>query len=250
MLIGGELGYRLLTWISPPARRRRPAPAGEGAGPSKLELHWGPGVWRELAGKTVLDFGCGFGAEAIDMARLGARRVIGLDIRPEVLERARRDAVRAGVHGRCSFVTSTDVQADVITSIDAFEHFADPAAVLATMASLLKPDGRVLVSFGPPWFHPRGGHGFSVFPWAHLLFTERALLRWRAGYKDDGATRFEEVGGGLNRMTVGRFRRLVWESPFRCATFETVPIRAARPLFNPLTRELFTSLVRCRLVRS
>ena len=54
--------------------------------------------------------------------------------------------------------------------------------------------GQVHISFGPPWCHPLGGHLFSVFPWAHLLFTEHALLQWRAGFKHDGATRFGEGG--------------------------------------------------------
>jgi hypothetical protein len=36
---------------------------------------------------------------------------------------------------------------------------------------------------------------------AHLIFKERALIRWRAGFKTDGATRFGEVAAGLNQMT-------------------------------------------------
>ncbi len=246
MLIGGEIAHRLLNWISPPARKLVPVPSPDEG--SKLVTHWGEGIWEQLAGKTVIDFGCGFGAEAIDMARHGARQVIGLDIRANVLERASRRAEQAGVSDRCTFATSTNVKADVITSIDAFEHFADPGGILGLMAGLLHPGGRVLASFGPTWFHPRGGHGFSVFPWAHLVFTEKALVRWRAEFKNDGATNFSEIGGGLNKMTVGNFRRLVWQSGLRFEAFEALPIRAARYLHNPLTRELFTSLVRCRLV--
>jgi hypothetical protein len=116
------------------------------------------------------------------------------------------------------------------------------------MRRLVADDGCALIAFGPPWYHPRGGHSFSVFPWAHLLFSEQALLRWRADFKADGATRFEEVDGGLNQMTVRRFRRLVAESPFDFAGFEAVPIRRWRVLGNPVTREYFASLVRCRLV--
>jgi hypothetical protein len=81
-----------------------------------------------------------------------------------------------------------------------------------------------------------------------LLFTERALLRWRSDYRTDGARRFGEVEGGLNQMTVGRFERLVSSSPFRFAAFEAVPIRPARWLHNRLTREFLTAMVRCRLV--
>lgn len=73
------------------------------------------------------------------------------------------------------------------------------------MSALLEPKGEVIASFGPTWYHPLGGHLFSVFPWAHLLFSEKALLRWRSDFKTDGATHFGEVAGGLNQMTVDRF---------------------------------------------
>jgi SAM-dependent methyltransferase len=248
MLIGDAIGYRLLNWISPavgdpcPAEAERPAPG-------KLAVHWGAGVWRELEGKTVIDFGCGYGAEAIDMARHGARSVTGIDIRPGVLAAAAEAARAAGVGHLCTFAPAAAEKADVIISVDAFEHFDDPAAVLRTMAALLKPDGCVLASFGPPWLHPHGGHLFSVFPWSHLLFTEKALLRWRSQFRADGATRFREVEGGLNQMTVRRFERLVAESDFRFASFEAVPIRAARLVQNRLTREFLTSLIRCKLVK-
>lgn len=41
--------------------------------------------------------------------------------------------------------------------------------------------------------------------------------------------------------------RLVQQSPFRIVDFEAIPIRAARLLHTPLTREFFTSMVRCKL---
>ncbi len=154
----------------------------------------------------------------------------------------------AGVSNRCTFALGTSEKADVVLSLDAFEHFADPGAVLHEMGQLVKPDGCVLVSFGPTWYHPYGGHLFSVFPWAHLVFTENALIRWRSHFRSDGATRFHEVEGGLNQMTIRRFRRLVNQSPFRFVSFETVPIRKLRTLATPVTREFFTSVVRCRFV--
>jgi hypothetical protein len=70
----------------------------------------------------------------------------------------------------------------------------------------------VPISFGPTWHHPYGGHLFSVFPWAHLIFSEKALTRWRSDLRDDGATRFGEVAGGLNQMTIRRFEELVADS--------------------------------------
>jgi hypothetical protein len=116
------------------------------------------------------------------------------------------------------------------------------------MRNLLKDDGLAIVEFGPPWYHPLGGHLFSVFPWSHLVFTERCLIRWRSDFKSDGATRFSEVEGGLNRMTVRRFKKLVGESDFEFERFEAVPIRRSELLANALTREFLTAIVRCRLV--
>jgi SAM-dependent methyltransferase len=216
---------------------------------SKLRLLLGAQLLSRIPGRTVIDFGCGRGHESVEMALAGARRVIRIDIREDVLASARINAEAAGVSGICKFTTSTREPADVIVSIDAFEHFHDPAEVLSVMDSLLRPGGEVLVSFGPPWCHPRGGHLFSPFPWAHLLLSEDALIRWRSEFKSDGATRFSEVAGGLNRMTIKKFEELVAKSPFQLATLETIPIQKLRAVHNRLTREFTTSIVRCRLVK-
>ena len=245
--IGGEVGYRALKRICPDGDTGHLTGSAYD-GRSKIEALFGPDVWRELEGRTVLDFGCGRGEAAVEIAQRGAARVIGLDIREHVLAEARERAAKAGVADRCIFTASAPERADVIMSMDAFEHFDDPAAILRVMRGLVRDDGRALIVFGPTWYHPLGGHIFSVFPWAHLLFTEKSLLRWRADFKRDGATRFSEIDGGLNQMTVRRFERLVAESDFRFESFEAVPIRKLRPIANRLTREFTTAVVRCRLV--
>jgi SAM-dependent methyltransferase len=244
-IIGGRLGYSMLRHVAA-VPHERPSTAYKDR--SKIEALFGPAIWADLAGRVVIDFGCGTGQDAIEIASRGARRVIGIDIRERVLAQARRAAAMAGVSDRCVFTKATDEAADVIVSMDGFEHYADPEVILRVMRRLVDPHGRVLVAFGPPWLHPLGGHLFSVFPWAHLVFTEKALIRWRADFKQDGATRFSETDGGLNRMTVGRFRRLVRRSEFEVEAFEAVPIRRLGWLSNPLTREFVTSTVRCRLV--
>jgi SAM-dependent methyltransferase len=183
------------------------------------------------------------------MARKGARRVIGIDIREDLLQTARQKALTAGVQDTCLFASSTSELADLVVSVDAFEHFADPAGILRIMNTLLQPAGEVLVSFGPTWYHPLGGHLFSVFPWAHLLFSEEALIRWRSTFKTDGATRFGEVAGGLNQMTIARFEELIAASAFTFAGLELVPIKKLRRLHNRFTREFTTAVVRGRLVK-
>jgi SAM-dependent methyltransferase len=218
-------------------------------GRSKLAVLMGDEFFNKIAGKVVIDFGCGEGAEAVEMAGRGAKRVIGIDIREDVLQAATQRAVSTGVQNTCLFVSSTKELADIVVSLDAFEHFADPAGILRIMNTLLQPTGEVLVSFGPTWYHPLGGHLFSVFPWAHLIFSEKALIRWRSTFKTDGATRFSEVAGGLNQMSIAKFEELIAGSPLRFASLELVPIKKLRRVHNRLTREFTTAIVRCRLVK-
>ncbi|MFZ0479248.1 MAG: methyltransferase domain-containing protein [Terriglobales bacterium] len=218
-------------------------------GRSKLSVLMGDDFFDRIAGKTVIDFGCGEGSDAIEMAAKGARRVIGIDIRESVLHTARQKALTSGVADTCLFATSTKELADVVVSVDAFEHFADPAEILHIMNDRLQPDGQVLVSFGPTWYHPLGGHLFSVFPWAHLIFSEKALIAWRSTFKADGATRFNEVAGGLNQMTIANFEALVAASPLKFSALELVPIGKVRSFHNRFTREFTTAIVRCCLVK-
>jgi SAM-dependent methyltransferase len=192
------------------------APAGYEGG-NKLEALFGPGIWHEIAGKTVLDFGCGHGHEAIEVAQRGASHVIGLDIQDRHVRMARANQAAAGV-SNCTFTQQFDSYVDVILSIDSFEHFGRPEEVLNEMSKLLKPGGKVLVSFGPPWYHPKGGH-FPLFVWAHLLLTEESLLKWRSKFKHDGALRFHEVAGGLNQMSI----RGSYSLPWYAARWSTAP---------------------------
>lgn len=242
-----NLQYRILKRISPGAPDCDSGSTYEGK--SKLTILMGDEILNKIAGKVVIDFGCGEGSEAVEMAIRGAKRVIGIDIREEILQIARQKAIGAGVQNACCFVSSTQELADIVVSVDAFEHFEDPAGILASMNALLQPAGEVAVSFGPTWYHPLGGHLFSVFPWAHLLFSEKALIRWRSTFKTDGATRFGEVAGGLNQMTIARFEALIANSPLRFASVELVPIKKVRRFHNRLTREFTTAVVRCRLVK-
>jgi 2-polyprenyl-3-methyl-5-hydroxy-6-metoxy-1,4-benzoquinol methylase len=217
---------------------------------SKLHVLLGAELLDALKDKVVIDFGCGDGHEAIEIAQHhGARRVIGVDIRTNALERARTHAVQAGVSDRCEFSTTASEKADVVVSLDAFEHFENPLEILNIMFDLLKPGGMVVASFGPTWYHPLGGHLVSVFPWAHLIFSERALLRWRSDIRNDGATRFSETEGGLNQMTISRFEKLVAKSKFRLDMLQTIPIRRLEFMHNALTREFTTAVVRCRLIK-
>jgi len=87
-----------------------------------------------------------------------------------------------------------------------------------------------------------------IFPYAHFLFAEQALVNWRSKLPGKSVARsFRETG--LNQMTIGRFERLIEASPFKFASFEAVPIRKLRWAAHRMLREFTTSIVRCRLVR-
>jgi SAM-dependent methyltransferase len=215
---------------------------------SKLAQFFGDDFFDLIKGKTVLDFGCGAGKQVVELALNGAGRVIGLDYQEKLLQAGRDLAKRRSVSDRCQFANSFGEPVDIVISKDAFEHFADPGSVLILMHKLLKPGGFVLAAFGPTWLHPYGGHLFSVFPWAHLLFTENSLIRWRSDFKSDGASRFSEVEGGLNKLTIRRFEQIVGESPLKFDWLDTVPIRGIALLKHPAFREFGSSIIRCKLV--
>lgn len=251
-LIGGAVGYSLLKKLGQHATVPGYQTDLGYADANKLETLFDKNIWKEVKDKVVIDYGCGHGREAIEMAQHGARKVIGIETWQKMLLLARKSAAKADLSPTvCEFTDGADgvsEKADVIFSLDAFEHYDSPDAILKHMRTLLKPGGRVFICFGPPWLHPHGGHLFSIFPWSHLLFTEKAQIRWRSDFKSDGATRFNEVDGGLNQMTIRQFRQLVAKSDFTMEKFEPVPIRKLRWLSNPLTREFTTSVVRCVLI--
>jgi SAM-dependent methyltransferase len=186
--------YRLLLRIAPRLRNELSGSAYQNK--SKIRVLLGDSLVARLSGAVVIDFGCGDGEDTLEIARSGAKKVIGIDIRESALQVAREAALRAGLDQLCEFCQTTKEKADAIVSLDGFEHFSDPAGALRAMHDLLKPGGFVAASFDPTWYHPYGGHLFSVFPWAHLIFSEDALIRWRSHFRSDGATRF---GGSRGR---------------------------------------------------
>ncbi|MEE9412775.1 MAG: methyltransferase domain-containing protein [Methylococcales bacterium] len=245
-MIGGKIGYRILKYIAPRSKSSTRSAANEALG-TKTEQFFGDTFFKDIEGKTVIDFGCGSGNQSIEIAQQGAAKVIGVDIQKHRLEIGKQTAKQLGINDRCVFTTITHELGDIVISKDAFEHFADPAKILQIMASLLKPEGYVLAAFGPTWLHPYGGHLFSVFPWSHLMFTEASQIRWRSDFKTDGATRFSEIEGGLNQLTIARFEQIVTDSPLRLEWLETIPIRGIALLKTKALREIGSSIVRCKL---
>lgn len=106
------------------------------------------------AGETVLDLGSGPGLDALLAARqVGTTgRVIGVDMTPEMLERARATAAKAGAsnvefrEGRLERLPVESASIDAVTSNCVINLVPDKQAVFAEIARVLKPGGRAVVS--------------------------------------------------------------------------------------------------------
>jgi 2-polyprenyl-6-hydroxyphenyl methylase / 3-demethylubiquinone-9 3-methyltransferase len=104
-----------------------------------------------LAGKRVLDVGCGGGLLAEALAAAGAT-VTGIDLAPGMIEVARLHAAESGlsidyrVAGAETLLGSGSGGFDVVTCMEMLEHVPEPAAMVATLAGLIRPGGALFVS--------------------------------------------------------------------------------------------------------
>jgi len=105
-------------------------------------------------GETVLDLGSGGGIDVLLSAqRVGPTgRAIGLDMTPEMLELARRNALEAGamnvefIEGTIEAIPLPDASVDVVISNCVINLASDKTAVLGEIARVLRPGGRMGVS--------------------------------------------------------------------------------------------------------
>jgi len=104
-----------------------------------------------LAGKTVLDVGCGSGRYSVEFAKRGAARVLGVDYAPGMLSLAKAYAEENGVADRCEFragdftTVSLDEKFDVSIAIGVFDYQNKPAEFMRRMVA--RTNGKVIGSF-------------------------------------------------------------------------------------------------------
>ena len=131
-----------------------------------LHAQFGPDFSdRHVRGKAVLDYGCGYGKQAVAYLLHGAAHVTSVDIRKDNILHAEALAAECRVSSRLSLVLGDvdDVELprdafDTAITSDAFEHFADPEGVLRVCRRALKPGGHLVITFGDPSYHFYGCH--------------------------------------------------------------------------------------------
>lgn len=116
-----------------------------------LRLGWIDGL-ASLAGKRVVDIGCGGGILADSMARKGAQ-VLGIDLAAKALKVAQLHALEAGTGNIEYREVSAEALAseqpgafDAVTCMEMLEHVPEPSSVVRACAELVKPGGWVFFS--------------------------------------------------------------------------------------------------------
>jgi 2-polyprenyl-6-hydroxyphenyl methylase/3-demethylubiquinone-9 3-methyltransferase len=105
----------------------------------------------KLAGKNVLDIGCGGGILAEGMAKIGAN-VTGIDMSESSINVAKLHQYESGTNVDYLVTTAESLAAerpaqfDVVTCLEMLEHVPDPASIIQAAAKLVKPGGQVFFS--------------------------------------------------------------------------------------------------------
>lgn len=131
----------------------------------------------DVAGKLVVDAGCGAGAYSEELLRRGAE-VIAFDVSPKMVEQARKrlgDTVKvlvADFSGPLDFLKDESV--DVVICGLAISYVEDPGLAYAEFYRALKAGGHLVVSTGHPWTEMRFSKTGNYFE------SEVLSLEWRS----------------------------------------------------------------------
>ena len=115
-----------------------------------LRLEW-INALAPVAGKRVVDIGCGGGILAEAIAKKGAT-VTCIDLSEKALKVADLHSLESGVSVRYELTSAEDLAAreagqyDVVTCMEMLEHVPDPSAIVKACATLVKPGGQVFFS--------------------------------------------------------------------------------------------------------
>jgi len=213
---------------------------------------FGEEIWNKLYNKTILDFGCGDGKFVLAMAeKLKSSDIHGIDLSHNV-KIGKKYAKEHNFKNTKFYLGSSSSllpqSYDVIISHDSFEHFEYPGMILSEINRLLKDNGILLIKFGPTWMGPYGRHMSGTIrkdrPWCHLFFSEKTIMRVHSVYhnKKELLEKYKDREGGLNKMTIKKFKQGISNSPFEFETFRIFPLSGKQWLVKlPIFKELFST---------
>jgi ubiquinone/menaquinone biosynthesis C-methylase UbiE len=231
----------------------------------------------DLAGRDVLDFGCGSGSLTILAIEAEAGSVTGVDLSAALIEQAKNICRSRGLKSRPRFIVASDPKKidlpgesiDIILCFDVLEHIIDYEEIISEWHRVLRADGRIFI-WWVPWLNPYGHHIESLvpLPWAHIFFSDRVLIETCARIYDmpEFTPRMwdlDEMGNkrpnkwqeldrlpDLNRLTITRFEEICSRVGLKIDRREVVGFggsrasRLTRGLTRfPVLRELFCSRV-------
>jgi 2-polyprenyl-6-hydroxyphenyl methylase/3-demethylubiquinone-9 3-methyltransferase len=116
-----------------------------------LRLAWIERVTGGLAGREILDVGCGGGILAESMAAKGAS-VLGIDLGEKALGVAKLHKLESGARVDYRLIAAEALadeapeSFDLVTCMELLEHVPDPASIIGACATLVRPGGTVVVS--------------------------------------------------------------------------------------------------------
>jgi len=208
------------------------------------------GIPIDFRGKRVLDYGCGYGPLAFHLAQGKAATVTGVDIDQARIDFARKrlSSDHPDLAGSVEFKLPEEVnsgQFDIVVSKDSFQHYNDPESVLSQITQLTAPGGLIVIGLGPLWKSPYGGaiDFMTRLPWAHLIFSEKVIMRGRLRYRpEEKAQAYKDARGGFNKMTLRRFRQLIAGSGMKILSFRA---NASSGLVGSVSR-LLAAIPGCR----
>ncbi|OCH15897.1 ribosomal protein L11 methyltransferase [Aliivibrio sp. 1S165] len=110
-----------------------------------LCLEWLESI--DLTGKTVIDFGCGSGILAIAAIKLGAAKVVGIDIDPQAITASKDNATRNGVADQLALFLPQDQPENLVADVVVANILAAPLRELSSIITAhVKPGGVLAMS--------------------------------------------------------------------------------------------------------
>lgn len=114
----------------------------------------------DFKGKTIVDIGCGSGRYCVELARRGARQVVGIDFAENMLKLARDLADSNGVSHICQFIKADflnynfENKFDICIAVGVLEYLKDPKIFLARMRSITQD--KIIISLPVKWMFRSG----------------------------------------------------------------------------------------------